>query len=98
MILDGGECSRDTRGDQRMEDGKRALQKLKANFRCEKPFFMVCMHYLYVIRSRGVVSSTSLALVSRIIRQTNQNHSLSFGLKHTKLLNEKTVKEFLFKE
>ncbi|GKA04402.1 pyridoxal phosphate-dependent transferase [Tanacetum coccineum] len=39
-INDEGECSRKSEIYQRMKEGKIAVEKAKANFKCDKPFFM----------------------------------------------------------
>ncbi|KAI3794074.1 hypothetical protein L1987_36699 [Smallanthus sonchifolius] len=57
VIKINGECSRKT---QRGEEGRLALKKAKANFKSDKPFFMVLMSTSHVTTNRGVCLPMSL--------------------------------------
>ncbi|KAI3799048.1 hypothetical protein L1987_34336 [Smallanthus sonchifolius] len=56
-IYEEGECSRKT---QRGEEGRLALEEAKANFKSDKPFFMVLMSTSHVTTKRGVCLPMSL--------------------------------------
>nr|XP_043633513.1 B3 domain-containing transcription factor VRN1-like [Erigeron canadensis] len=48
---DEGECSKKMERKKNMEDGRKALEKAKANFKSAKPFFIVYMQKSYVTKS-----------------------------------------------